>query len=83
MGEGDTPNREENLPGEPAFRVRKSDAITGLTLAGLIALLTFFWNVTSQLSENLRIEIRNSENRIINRISTNEQLLYKCCGRGR
>lgn len=83
LSESDSTRREENFPSEPTFRVRKSDIITGLTVAGLTGLLTLFWNVTNQLSENLRLEVRNAENRILNRLQADEQWLQQCCQRKR
>ena len=83
MTDGHSSHREGEIPGESSFRVRRSDVAASLGLAGLLGVLTLFWQITSGIQEALRMEIRNAENRITNRIQTNEQWLRECCGRRR
>jgi hypothetical protein len=71
MGEGDTPRWEEGVSTEQAYRVRKSDVVAGITVAGLVGILSLFWSVTSQLSEALRTEVRNER---VERINADQRL---------
>ena len=81
MNEGNSQGGKEELSSEPTFRVRRADVIASIGFAGVLGLLGLFWSVTSQLSENLRVEIRNAENRITNRLQVDEQWIQECCRR--
>lgn len=75
MSEGHSSDREETIPDLPVYRARASDATAWRTtffiLGGGIGLLGFFWSVTSQLSETLRVEVRNER---VERINADNRL---------
>ena len=84
---GHTSDGDNELPSQPAFHIRSEapfNLVTALLLLGsLIGILTYVGSFADRIEQNLRIEIRNEENKRLNQTQRLEQRIDSCCQRSR